>query len=202
MYTDEVLWRCLRSFIANASNHQTNRPQHAQGHQAQEARSIDEINHKNLRLENHDRIRQLGSSVDGSVFSTQGGMESNALILAEHTSTLTNRLAILIVTDNEVLRPRFVDFLRRVGNVYFSRSHITHSSKSRTRGKSLASLDSIGDFFLLSRAKTIISFGPTRSSFALMASTLGNSTYVIIDKANKASMCTTRIVHRVDSTQS
>lgn len=197
MYTDEVLWRCIRSFIANASTHQTNRLQHARVHLAHEARSTPVINteeHRKLRGKNNDPTRQIGSGVDGSVGVTRMGVQSGALNLIEHTSTLTTRLAILIVTDNEGLRPMFVELLRPMGDVYFSRSHVTHSSKSRTHGKSLASLDSIADFFLLSRAKTVISFGPTRSSFALMASTLGNSTYVIMDKAN-CSMCNIHIVH-------
>lgn len=89
------------------------------------------------------------------------------------------RLSILLATDNEALRPRFVEKLSRLGDVYFSKGSIVHLSKSASTD--VERLPTMAEFYLMAKSHTIIEAGSYVSTFAYFAALFGNGTLASID---------------------
>ncbi|CAI5513788.1 unnamed protein product [Closterium sp. Naga37s-1] len=96
------------------------------------------------------------------------------------------RVAVFVATDNEELRPAFVERLQRMGGVqvYWSAAAVRHTSKAGADGQAgQGGLHGLADWWLLSRASAVLQVAHA-SSFAYFAALFANSTLASISTLN------------------
>ncbi|CAI7738100.1 unnamed protein product [Closterium sp. NIES-53] len=96
------------------------------------------------------------------------------------------RVAVLVATDNEELRPAFVERLQRMGGVqvFWSAAAVRHTSKAGADGQAgQGGLHGLADWWLLSRASAVLQVAHA-SSFAYFAALFANSTLASISTLN------------------
>lgn len=106
-------------------------------------------------------------------------------------------LKILLATDNQLLRPVFVDKLAEYGTVFYSSGAITHSSKHS--GEQADLLPTMAEFYLMSRSHVILEAGSYISTFAHFAGLLGNGTLAGLSWS-KDGTCGLNVVHQGELT--
>eukprot|EP00897_Mesotaenium_endlicherianum_P008576 jgi/Mesen1/7747/ME000407S06970 len=102
-------------------------------------------------------------------------------------------LSIFLATDNELLRPRFVNFLKPYGPVYYSAGHVVHTSK----GGSSSKLPTMAEFYLLSKASHVIEVDNYISTFCLFAALFGNGT--LVAHVGRPQQCAFPALHKAPS---
>ncbi|CAI5530379.1 unnamed protein product [Closterium sp. Naga37s-1] len=96
------------------------------------------------------------------------------------------RVTVFVATDNEELRPVFVERLQRMegAHVYWSAAAVRHTSKAGADGKAgLGGLHGLADWWLLSCASAVLQVAHA-SSFAYFAALFANSTLASISTLN------------------
>ncbi|CAI5531487.1 unnamed protein product [Closterium sp. Naga37s-1] len=96
------------------------------------------------------------------------------------------RVSVFVATDNEELRPVFVERLQRMGgvHVYWSAAAVRHTSKAGADGHAgQGGLHGLADWWLLSRASAVLQVAHA-SSFAYFAALFSNSTLASISTLN------------------
>ena len=110
------------------------------------------------------------------------------------------RLSVLLTTDNENLRPAFVQRLAAVGaRVYYSTGSIVHLSKSAS-DDSMDRMPTMAEFFLMGKSHHILEAGSYVSTFAHFAALFGNGTLAGIDWFAPGN-CGFKIVHQGEAQQ-
>ncbi|CAI5470523.1 unnamed protein product [Closterium sp. Yama58-4] len=95
-------------------------------------------------------------------------------------------VSVFVATDNEELRPAFVERLQRMegAHVYWSAAAVRHTSKAGTDGQAgQGGLHGLADWWLLSRASAVLQVAHA-SSFAYFAALFANSTFASISTLN------------------
>lgn len=103
-------------------------------------------------------------------------------------------LSIFLATDDELLRPVFVQKLQKYGTVFYSSGKVLHTSK--TGGASNERLPTMAEYYLMAKANTLIEAGSYISTFAYFASLLGNGTLSGINMKNGG--CRLRYEHKAE----
>lgn len=104
------------------------------------------------------------------------------------------RLSVLLTTDNESLRPEFVQRLEALGTrVYYSTGNVVHLSKSASDDH-MDRMPTMAEFFLMAKAHYILEAGSYISTFAQFAGLFGNGTLAGIDWFAPGN-CGFKIVH-------
>ncbi|CAI5983312.1 unnamed protein product [Closterium sp. NIES-64] len=96
------------------------------------------------------------------------------------------RVSVFVATDNEELRPVFVERLQRMegAHVYWSAAAVRHTSKAGADGHAgQGGLHGLADWWLLSRASAVLQVAHA-SSFAYFAALFANSTFASISTLN------------------
>ncbi|CAI5476064.1 unnamed protein product [Closterium sp. Yama58-4] len=96
------------------------------------------------------------------------------------------RLTVFVATDDEELRPAFVERLQRMegARVYWSAAAVRHTSKAGVDGQAgQGGLHGLADWWLLSRASAVLQVAHA-SSFAYFASLFANSTFASVSTLN------------------
>lgn len=129
------------------------------------------------RVEDARQARYLSSNFWGCLANLFAIIRRN-LVSKNDPNPILN---IFLATDNEFLRPKFVNLIRKNGVCYFSSGKVEHT----TRGNSAFALPTFAEFELISRSNYLFSYRTQVSTFGESAAQYGNCTVITYRISNR-----------------